>query len=114
MGRKKSNFRKSFENHLGYLFVKLWVSWVNCLSLESLVSYGESLGTLALSLLRKRKRIALGNLHLALGKEKSQEEIERICRDSFKNIGKGILEISRCLNFEESYLKTLEIGRAHV
>jgi KDO2-lipid IV(A) lauroyltransferase len=107
MGRKKSNFRKSFENHLGYLFFRLWVYWVKCLSLESLASYGEKLGAIALSLLRKRKRIALGNLHLALGKEKSQEEIERICRDSFRNIGKDMLEISRCLSFEETYLKML-------
>jgi len=107
MGRKKSNFRKSFENHLGYLLFKLWVSGVNCLPLESLASYGEGLGTLALSLLRKRKKIALGNLHLAFGKEKSQEEIERICRNSFKNIGKDMLEISSCFNFEEAYLKTL-------
>jgi KDO2-lipid IV(A) lauroyltransferase len=75
--------------------------------LESLASYGESLGTLALSFLRKRKKIALGNLHLALGKEKSPEEIERICRNSFRNIGKDMLEISRCLDFEESYLKRL-------
>ncbi|MGZ3494272.1 MAG: LpxL/LpxP family acyltransferase, partial [Thermodesulfobacteriota bacterium] len=94
MGRKKSNFRKSFENYLGYLFFKLWVTWVDCLPLKSLTSYGEGLGTLALSLLRKRKKIALGNLHLALGKEKSSEEIERICRNSFRNIGKDMLEIS--------------------
>jgi len=107
MGRRKSNFRKSLENHLGYLLFNLWVRGVNCLPLESLDSYGEKLGTLALSILRKRKRIALGNLHLALGKEKSQEEIERICRDSFKNIGKDMLEISSCFNFEETYLKTL-------
>ncbi len=116
MGRKKSNFRKSFENHLGYLFFKLWVHWVKCLSLQSLASYGEGLGTLALSLLRKRKKIALNNLHLALGREKSHEEIERICRDSFRNIGKDMLEISRCLSFEETYLKmlvTLE-GKGHL
>ena len=99
MGRKKSNFRKSFENHLGYLFFKLWVSWVNRLPLESLTSYGESVGMLARFLLRKRKKIALGNLHLALGKEKSPEEIERICCTSFKNIGKDMLEISSCLKF---------------
>jgi KDO2-lipid IV(A) lauroyltransferase len=107
MARKKSSFRKSFENHLGYLFFKLWVTWVNCLPLKSLASYGEGIGTLALFLLRKRKKIALGNLHLALGKEKSQEEIERICRNSFRNIGKDVLEISSCFNFEEGYLKTL-------
>jgi len=116
MGRKKSNFRKSFENHLGYLLFKLWVSWVNCVPLESLAPYGGRLGTLALSLLRKRKRIALSNLYLALGKEKTREEIERICRDSFENIGKDMLEISRCLSFEESYLKRLVIleGKEHL
>ena len=116
MGRKKSNFRKSFENHLGYLFFKLWITWVNCLPLKSLASYGEGLGTLALSLLRKRKKIALGNLHLALGKEKSPEEIERICRNSFRNIGKDMLEISSCFNFKEGYLKTLVTleGKEHL
>ncbi len=103
MDRKKSNFRKSLENHLGYILFRLWISWVKSLSLESLASYGETLGTLALTLLRKRKGIALGNLHLALGKERNHEEIKRICRDSFRNIGKDMLEISRCFSFGESY-----------
>ncbi len=107
MGRIKSNLRKSFEDHLGYFFFRLWVYWVKCVSLKSLVSYGAGLGTLALLVLRKRKRIALNNLHLALGKEKSHEEIERICRDSFKNIGKDMLEISRCISFDKAYLKEL-------
>ncbi len=107
MGKRKSNFRKYFEDHLGYLLFKIWVYWVKCLSLKSLVPYGAGLGTLALFLLRRRKSIALKNLHLALGKEKNQEEIEQICRDSFKNIGKDMLEISRCINFDEAYLKIL-------
>jgi KDO2-lipid IV(A) lauroyltransferase len=106
MSRKKSNLRKSLENQLGYLLFRLWVAGVNRLPLESLASYGEGLGTLALSLLRKRRKIALGNLHLAFGKEKSPEEIERICHTSFRNIGKDMLEISSCFNFEEGYLKT--------
>ncbi len=107
MSRKKSIFRKSLENHLGYLFFKFWVGWVSWLPLKSLTHYGESLGTLALFLLRKRKRIALNNLHLALSKEKSQEEIERICHDSFRNIGKDMLEICCCFNFDKAYLKKL-------
>lgn len=116
MGKKKSTVRKYLENGLGYLFFKLWVTGVNCLPLGSLAVCGEGLGTIALSLLRKRKKIALGNLHLALGKEKGPEEIERICRNSFQNIGKDMLEISRCFNFEESYLKRLVRleGKEHI
>jgi KDO2-lipid IV(A) lauroyltransferase len=42
-----------------------------------------------------------------LGSEKSEEEIKRICRDVFKNIGKDLMEVSRSLDYEDSYLKTL-------
>jgi KDO2-lipid IV(A) lauroyltransferase len=116
MGRRKSPLRKTFEVHLGYLLFKLWAFWVTHLSLESLEFYGEKLGTIAHSLLRKRRKTALNNLHLALGKEKTEEEIERICRDCFKNIGKDMIETSRCLDFENSFFKTflkLE-GRDHL
>jgi KDO2-lipid IV(A) lauroyltransferase len=107
MGRRKSFSKTIFEIRLGYLLFKLWAFWVKRLSLKSLEFYGEKLGTVALYLLRKRKKSALNNLHLALGKEKSKEEIERICRDNFKNIGKDMVETSRFLNFEDTYLKML-------
>jgi len=105
MGRRKSNFRKFFEIHLGYLLFRLLAAWAKRLSINSLGSYGQKMGALAVYLLPKRKKIALNNLNLALGKEKSQEEIERICRDSFKNIGTDLLEISRFLDFEDGYVK---------
>ncbi len=107
MGRRKSSFKKFLEIHLGYLLFRIWAFWVKHLSLESLEHYGERIGTLALHLLRKRKRIALNNLHLALGKEKRKEEIEEICRESFRNIGKDIMETSRCFDFQDNYLKML-------
>lgn len=116
MDRRKSSLRKNFEVHLGYLLFKLWAFWVTHLSLESLEFYGEKLGTIAHSLLRKRRKTALNNLHLALGKEKTKEEIERICRDCFKNIGKDMMEISHFLDFENSFFKSflkLE-GRDHL
>jgi KDO2-lipid IV(A) lauroyltransferase len=116
MGRKKSSSRKSLEIHLGYFFFKLWAYWVRHLSLKSLQFYGDKLGTTAHSLLGKRRKSALNNLHLALGKEKTSEEIERICRDCFTNIGKDMMETSRCFDFEDSHLKgmiTLE-GKEHL
>jgi KDO2-lipid IV(A) lauroyltransferase len=107
MDRRKSSLRKNFEVHSGYLLFKLWAFWVTHLSLESLDFYGEKIGIIAHSLLRKRRRAALNNLRLALGKEKTEEEIERICRDCFKNIGKDMMEISRCFDIENSFFKTL-------
>jgi KDO2-lipid IV(A) lauroyltransferase len=75
--------------------------------LESLGFYGEKLGTMALYILRGPRRIAMNNLHLALGGEKSEKEIERICRDSFRNIGKDMMESSRCLDYMDGSIKTL-------
>jgi KDO2-lipid IV(A) lauroyltransferase len=104
---KKSSLRKSLEIYLVYLPFRLWFFWVKLLSLKSLGFYGEKLGTIALHLLRKARRIALKNLHLALGNEKSEEEIEQICRDSFKNIGRDMMETSRCPEYGDTYFKTL-------
>jgi len=105
--RRRFSLKKSLEIYLVYFPFRLWTFWVKHLSLESLGFYGEKFGTIAFYLLRKPRRIALNNLHLALGSEKSEEEIKRICRDSFRNIGKDIMESSRCLEYEYSYLKTL-------
>ena len=101
---------------MGYLLFRLWVLWVKHLSVGSLTSYGKKLGTLTLYLLKKRRKIALNNLTLALGREKSKKEIEQICRGSFKNIGIDMMEISRCLDFEDGYVKEMVTfeGREHL
>ena len=116
MGKKKSSLRKFFEIHLGYFLFRLWAAWVKRLSVKSLAAYGQKLGTLTLYLLKKRRKIALNNLTLALGREKSKKEIEQICRGSFKNIGMNIMEISRGLDFEDGYLKKMATfdGREHL
>lgn len=105
--RKKSSLIKSLEIYLVHLLFKLWIFWARHLSSESLGFYGEKLGTIALHLLRKPRKTALNNLHLALGSEKSEEEIKQICLDSFKNIGRDMMENSRYLEFRDSYSKTL-------
>lgn len=107
--RKK---RFSLIKFLGIYFVyfgfRLWIFWVNHVSLESLGFYGEKFGTIAYHLFGKARKIALNNLHLALGSEKSEEEIKRICLDSFKNIGKDMMEISRFLDLDLKTFVKLE------
>jgi KDO2-lipid IV(A) lauroyltransferase len=74
--------------------------------LKSLSAYGEKLGILMFQLLRMARKIALDNLHLAFRSEKSEEELEVICRNSFKHIAKSMVELSRCPDYEDSYLRT--------
>jgi len=107
MSRRKLSLRKVLELHLGYLLFRLSTSWVKRLPVESLTSYGEKLGLLAFHLLRRWRRVAFTNLNLALGKEKRKNEIYWICRELFKNMGRDMMEIYRCVDFEDSYFKTL-------
>ncbi len=104
---KRVSFGKSLKINLGYLLLKLWASSIKRLRIESLRPFGEKLGLLAFYLLRRWRRVALSNLNLAFGKEKGKDEIHWICRELFKNIGRDMMEISRCVDFKDSYFKTL-------
>jgi len=107
MKRKRSPLKKSLQNYVVAGGFKLWRFWVKHLPLESLGFYGEKLGIIVFYILWPARRIAMYNLHLAFGSKKSEEEIKQICRDSFKNIGMDMTELSRCLDYEGSYLKKL-------
>lgn len=106
-GKRKFSSGKFLKIHLGYFLFRFSTFWVKCLPVESLASYGEKLGLLAFHLLRRWRRVAFANLNLALGSEKGKDEIYWICRELFKNIGRDILEVYRCPNFEDSYFKGL-------
>jgi KDO2-lipid IV(A) lauroyltransferase len=106
--KKKFSLIKFLGIYFVYFWFRLWIFWVKHVSLESLGFYGEKFGTIAFHFLIKARKIALNNLHLALGSEKNEEEIKRICRDSFKNIGKDMMEISRCLDLDSKTFVKLE------
>jgi KDO2-lipid IV(A) lauroyltransferase len=106
-GKKTFSSGKFLKIHLGYLLFRFSTFWVKRLPAESLASYGEKLGRLAFYLLRGWRRVAFANLELALGREKSKDEIHWICREVFKNICKDMLEVYRCPEFKEDYFKEL-------
>jgi KDO2-lipid IV(A) lauroyltransferase len=105
--RKESSLRKSLGFSVTYFLFRLWTVWVKFLPSQSLGSHGRKMGTIAFYLLWKARKIALNNLHLAFGKEKSKKEIKQICRDSFKNIGMDMTETARFLDYGDSHLRTL-------
>ncbi len=53
---------------------------------------GAGIGDLAYQCVKRRRRIALKNLKMALGSEKSDEELRQIARRSFQNMGKTLVE----------------------
>ena len=101
------SLEKFLKIHLGYFLFRLWTSWARRLPITSLSTYGEKLGLLSFYLLRKWRRVALNNLNLALGKEKGKDEIHRICRELFRNIGRDMMETCRLNDLGDSYLKNL-------
>jgi Kdo2-lipid IVA lauroyltransferase/acyltransferase len=44
-------------------------------------------------LLGRMRRAAMSTLEIAFGKEKSQEELNKICKDCFYNVGRGAIEL---------------------
>jgi KDO2-lipid IV(A) lauroyltransferase len=108
--------KKFLEIHFGSFLFKLYLFWVRRLSIESLESWGEKLGRITFYFLRRRKRIALNNMKLVLGREKSREELNHIFRENLKNIGRDMMEIARCTDFEDDYFKKLVIleGKEHL
>jgi len=105
--RKKFPLPKSLKENVVYFLFKLFTIWVKRVPLISLGSYGEAIGTIAFHTIGKARKIALNNLRLALGSEKNEQEIERICRSAFKNIARDMMEVSHFPQYEESYLRSL-------
>lgn len=62
---------------------------------------GSRLGDVAYLLFNDRREIALENLRLAFGSEKSDYDIKFILRHSFQNLGKSLVEFLRFPNFNE-------------
>jgi KDO2-lipid IV(A) lauroyltransferase len=57
------------------------------------LSLGAYLADLPFFLSRREKAKALENLFIAFGEEKSSNDILRICRHCFRNLGKGLMEV---------------------
>lgn len=74
-----------------YFLYRAGSAIVNALPLRALFIFGEGLGVCAWIFLRKYRRLALQNLTIAFGKEKSERELRAIARQSFRRLGSNLL-----------------------
>lgn len=77
---------------MGSLFIWLMVRLASFLPLGCLYLLGKFIGDLLYFGWGERRRITLGNLRLALGKEKTEGEIKAIARRSFRSFLIGLAE----------------------
>jgi KDO2-lipid IV(A) lauroyltransferase len=73
-------------NYLAYLALRIAWFMGKFLPMKPTFACAWLLGNLAYYILPGRRRIALKNLEIAFGKEKSEAERKRICRRSFVNL----------------------------
>src|SRR4030066_2062256 len=75
-----------------YLAIRMSGFFINLLPEGFALWIGRQLGNLMYGLDVKHRKIAIQNLHLAFGQEKSEEERRSIARKNFQNLGMMAIE----------------------
>ena len=91
--KKKSKFKKKFEKNTSWVTFSIMRVLFTFIPERAFPSIAHYLEVISRPFSRKWRRIALENLTLSLGKEKSEEEIEYICRACFREAGQSFCEM---------------------
>jgi len=83
------------EKKLTYSLIRAVVYLFELLPLAWAVRFGRVLGSLFYRLDLRHRRITLGNLQRALGRECSDEELRDIAKRAYRNLGASVAEIMK-------------------
>jgi KDO2-lipid IV(A) lauroyltransferase len=115
MGKLKK-LRKSIKYSLILFFIRGILFLVNIIPWRWTSIFCARLGILAFYLLKKERTKTINNLIIALGQEKTPEEIWQMAREVFMNLGRAAAELAIKLNVDdkEKYFSNVEvIGKEH-
>ena len=87
--------KKLFRHYISYKLVACFGFLVRKLPARVALSLGERLAVTAYRLGERRREITMSNLRLAFGGEKSQRELKLIAIESYRNLGKNLIEFLR-------------------
>jgi len=97
-------------HYLTYWILRAFSFLINLLPEDFSLWAGKQLGRAMFCLDRGHRKVALENLHLALGKEKSGEELLAIARRTFENLGMMAVEFFRLPRMDvETFKKRVKI-----
>jgi len=88
-----------------FLLAKIFGFLVTLLPEGPSLWVGRRLGALAYHLVGERREVALENLHLALGPERSEQEIRSVAKRVFQNLGMTAVEFFRMPRMGEEALR---------
>lgn len=92
-----------------YLFLKGFSLFINSLPEGFALWMGRQLGTVMYLLDLEHRKVAIQNLHIAFGQEKSEEEMRSIAKKNFQNLGMMAVEFFRIPGMDlETYQKKVE------
>src|SRR4030067_3689677 len=96
--------------YLTYIFLRGFGFFIHLLPDGFALWIGRQLGNVMYGLDVKHRKIALQNLHLAFGKEKSEKEMLSIARKNFQNLGMMAIEFFQIPKMDmETYEKKVTV-----
>jgi KDO2-lipid IV(A) lauroyltransferase len=92
-----------------YLVLKGFSAFINFLPEGFALWMGRRLGAVMYLLDLEHRKVAIQNLHIAFGQEKSEEEMRSIAKKNFQNLGMMAVEFFRIPNMDlKTYQKKVE------
>ncbi|NWF93747.1 MAG: lysophospholipid acyltransferase family protein [Syntrophaceae bacterium] len=91
--------------YIQYLLLKVFSLFINLLPEGLCLWMGRRFGSLAYHLDREHRKVALQNLRVAFGREKSEEERRAIAKRTFQNLGMMMVEFFRIPRMDEEIFK---------
>ncbi|MCK4649539.1 lysophospholipid acyltransferase family protein [bacterium] len=101
--------RKKIRHNLGGIVLYSILLPLKLFPLNLLLWEGKCIGRLAYYIDRRHRRLGLKNIAMALGKEKSPQELKRIIKENYCHIAQGGFEMLRTLEYEKKYAHLLTI-----
>ena len=86
---------KGLRNAALYLATRAFIGLMNVLPRRAALSVSGRMGELAYFVARDSRRLALSNLTLAYGDEKSRGQIGRLGRSVFRELGRNVVDVAR-------------------
>jgi KDO2-lipid IV(A) lauroyltransferase len=96
--------------YLIYLLLKGFSLFVNLLPENFSLWVGRQLGNVMYCLDVEHRKVAIQNLHIAFGQEKSEEEMRSIAKKNFQNLGMLAIEFFRIPRMDiETFKRKVEV-----
>jgi KDO2-lipid IV(A) lauroyltransferase len=92
--------------YITYLIIKGFSLFINLFPEGFSLWMGRQLGRLGYYLDWEHRKVALENLQIAFGQERSQEELHIVAKKTFQNLGMMVIEFFRIPRIDVEHLKT--------